>query len=83
MERILKLKMLYVPASLLIHHEGKSPGRGSNILQNRLIFTQLWNGKITPRDSYHYKDDGFKNVSYTTNDHWLAPQYRTVSVMVK
>jgi len=70
-----------VPNALLIHHEGKSPGRGRHILQNRQIFSRLWQGRIRPDDVDLYRDDGFREMSYHDNDDlWLAPPIRRVSV---
>ena len=83
MVQILRRKILYVPGSLLLHLEGKSPGRGRNILPNRLIFCQLWGDQSNADDIDHYTDDGFNTVSHSTNDPWLEQRYRTVSIDLK
>lgn len=83
MSNVLQRKILYVPTAMLLHHEGKSPGRGRNILQNRLIFNALWGGQSPVDDMDIYAQDGFKRVSHTTNDEWLAASYRAISVDVR
>lgn len=80
MKRVLQRDTLYVPDSLLIHHEGKSPGRGRFVLPNRWIFHKLWGDTLIPDDQSVYRDDGFRTIGYTSNDTWLAPTYRTVTV---
>ena len=80
MKRVLQRETLYVPKSLLLHHEGKSPGRGRFILPNRWIFNRLWGGSLIPDDQELYRDDGFGSVSYAPGNPWLASEYQTVAV---
>ncbi|SHF79880.1 Glycosyltransferase, GT2 family [Loktanella atrilutea] len=80
MKRVLQRDTLYVPECLLLHLEGKSPGRGRFILPNRLIFSRLWGEFIKPDDQSLYSQDGFKSVHYTAGSPWLAKEYQTVSV---
>jgi GT2 family glycosyltransferase len=84
MARILHRRVLYVPAALLIHHEGKSPGRGRYILHNRQVFSRLWHGTIRPDDAELYREDGFTSLAYVdNNDLWLAPAVRRMSVRLE
>lgn len=80
MTQTLQRKSVYVPSSRLLHHEGKSPGRGRNVLQNRLIFHRLWGDRVIADDIAHYAADGFQTITHIPDDTWLAPQYRTLSV---
>lgn len=80
MQRVLQRDTLYVPEALLLHFEGKSPGRGRFILPNRFIFNQLWGNDLRPDDQALYRANGFTSVDYTPTAPWLAPQYQTLAV---
>lgn len=54
----------YVPSSLVIHHEGKTPGRGKHVLANRRKFVDRWKGKITADDLWFYYEDGLIPTGY-------------------
>lgn len=49
----------YAADSLVIHHEGKSEGRGRYIPHNRREFVSRWSGKYIPDDFQYYDSDGF------------------------
>lgn len=80
MARLLHRQILYVPDALLLHLEGKSPGRGRFVLHNRLIYSRLWGDSLRADDLALYAEDGFTDATHTANDGWLAPQFRSVSV---
>nr|MBF0684662.1 glycosyltransferase family 2 protein [Pseudomonas sp.] len=80
MKSVLKRDSLYVPDSVLIHYEGKTPGRGRYIIANRKIFSALWAETFVPDDQALYKSDGIEEVYHQSNDEWLAPGLQTVSV---
>lgn len=54
----------YVPSSLVIHHEGKTPGRGKHVLANRRKFVDRWKGKISADDLWLYYEDGLVPTGY-------------------
>lgn len=80
MRTTLKRTTIYVPESVLIHLEGKSPGRGKYVLANRMIFNELWGKHIIPDDAQTYKTDGFNISSFVFDHHWLKPIYRSIKV---
>ncbi|MET3791752.1 glycosyltransferase [Aquamicrobium terrae] len=58
--------------SVVIHHEGKSEGRGKAIPVNRAIFAERWSGKIIGDDKAHYDADGVVVESYAPSSMQLA-----------
>lgn len=56
--------VFFVPSSLVIHHEGKTPGRGKHVLANRRKFAERWKGKIEADDLSLYYEDGLIPVGY-------------------
>ena len=53
-------KMVLVdPKAVVIHLEGKTPGRSRYVRQNRALFLQRWKGRIRPDDRAVYAEDGF------------------------
>jgi GT2 family glycosyltransferase/glycosyltransferase involved in cell wall biosynthesis len=56
-------KICYVPESEIYHFEGKTEGRGKNIVYNRELLSLRW-GKIPADDRTYYTDDGFEPVAY-------------------
>lgn len=54
----------YVPTSLVVHHEGKTPGRGKHVLANRRKFVERWRGRIAADDLWLYYDDGIVPLGY-------------------
>ena len=48
-----------VPTAVVTHLESKTPGRGKNVLENRRLFLERWNGRLpTPQDRI-YRAAGF------------------------
>lgn len=58
--RLKNTKAIYASASIVYHHEGKSPGRGLFVANNRKIFIERYSGKIYADDMVHYKRDGYE-----------------------
>ena len=53
-------KMVIVdPEAVVIHLEGKTPGRSRYVRQNRALFLERWKGRIRPDDRAVYAEDGF------------------------
>ena len=50
--------------SVVVHHEGKTAGRGKHIGENRSVFAERWSGKIEPDDQGHYQRDGIMVENY-------------------
>nr|WP_314582325.1 glycosyltransferase [uncultured Pseudomonas sp.] len=78
MHHLLNRKTVYVPDSVILHLEGKSPGRGKHVLANRLIFNTIWHDHISPDDASLYDRDGFNVSSYQVDSEWLKPEYRSI-----
>jgi glycosyltransferase involved in cell wall biosynthesis len=43
-----------VPTSVVVHHEGKTPGRSRAIERNRELFSGRWNDSMPPSDLWRY-----------------------------
>lgn len=54
----------YVPASVVIHHESKSEGRGRFINHNRRVFVDRWKDKISRDAEDYFAADGFSVVKW-------------------
>lgn len=52
------------PSSVVIHHEGGTPGRGRFAYSNRRIFVERWKNRLTPDDAEIYRHDGFRATIY-------------------
>lgn len=66
----------YVPDAVVLHHEGKTPGRGTNIENNRRLFFQRWNQSFDADDMQYYKDDNLVPESYAPdNPAWVEHGY--------
>lgn len=48
------------PASIVEHHEGRSPGRNAKIPQNRRNFLERWRGRLPAEQSAIYEALGFQ-----------------------
>lgn len=82
MRDVLKRKSVYVPESLLLHHEGKSPGRGKFILHNRRIFVEIWGDAVRSDEWNFYRRDDIAKVEHELRDDWLKPDFRSVKVTI-
>lgn len=80
MRHSLKRRTVYIPESVLVHLEGKSPGRGRYVLANRKIFNELWGENIMPDDTNFYRKDGFEVDNHEFDNSWLKPSYRSIRV---
>jgi len=57
-------KILYNPASVIYHHEGKTEGRSKHIMYNRNLFVSRWRDEITADDGDYFREDGFAVKEY-------------------
>ncbi|HNR29781.1 MAG TPA: glycosyltransferase [Candidatus Hydrogenedentes bacterium] len=57
-------RLLYAPASVVYHHEGKTEGRNRAILYNRATFVGRWGPQVDPDDARLYAEDGFEVAEY-------------------
>jgi len=48
------------PSSVVIHHEGGTPGRGRFAYSNRRTFVERWKAHLTPNDTEIYRRDGYR-----------------------
>lgn len=64
LNQIKNVRCKYISESIIYHYEGKTPGRGKFVAQNREKFLALWNGKINSDDHYYYAQDGYKVVRW-------------------
>ncbi|MBB5752139.1 glycosyltransferase [Prosthecomicrobium pneumaticum] len=58
--------------SVVVHHEGKSAGRGNAIPDNRALFAERWAGRIAGDDRLHYVTDGVDLEGYRVDSEPLA-----------
>lgn len=58
----------YQAASVVIHHESKTPGRGNFIPLNRRNFTERWKEKIEPDDFKYYSEDKYRILEYVKDN---------------
>ncbi|UQB43255.1 hypothetical protein JX580_05105 [Thiomicrospira microaerophila] len=72
----------YVPQSLVIHHESKTPGRGQYIQQNRQIFYERWHKQLKPDDQQHYQQDGMIPADIK-RDHSDKPNISAIKISAK
>lgn len=54
----------YVADSVVIHHEGRTPGRGKNVRANRETFIKRWSGRFASDDHEYYAQDGIEAGGY-------------------
>ena len=47
------------PSSVVIHHEGGTPGRGRFSYGNRRIFVERWKDRLVADDTAIYREDGY------------------------
>lgn len=61
------------PSSVVIHHEGGTPGRGRFTYSNRRIFVERWKHRLTQTDADIYRGDGYRAHLYTPDVPEWAP----------
>jgi hypothetical protein len=54
----------YASDSVVIHHESCTPGRGTHIPHNRMLFAERWSNTIKPDDASYYLHDGIDATAY-------------------
>jgi GT2 family glycosyltransferase len=47
------------PSSVVIHHDGGTPGHGRFTYSNRQTFVERWKTHLTADDAAHYRQDGY------------------------
>jgi len=57
-------RVVYAPACEVYHYEGRTPGRGDNIMNNRRLFVKRWGSKVRADDAAFYEEDGFAVHEY-------------------
>lgn len=57
----------YVANSTVVHHEGRTKGRGRFIMHNRYTFAARWKGKFDGDDASFYAEDGFSVKEYVSD----------------
>jgi GT2 family glycosyltransferase/glycosyltransferase involved in cell wall biosynthesis len=82
MKSVLKRDVLYVPESMLMHYESKTPGRGRWNLKNREIFVSIWGDRLSADDRDYYDEDGVTLSGYTTTDGALEEAIRAVTPII-
>jgi GT2 family glycosyltransferase len=70
--------------SIVTHHEGKSPGRGLNIEDNRKIFVSRWSGVVKFDDTDYYRNDEVNVINYCVdNIKWQKKGYAIWNPILK
>ncbi len=66
-----------VPRAVVTHLEGKTPGRGANVVENRRLFLERWRGRLPGPQSQLYERAGFV-VSHVMSDGMAVPGPRPI-----
>jgi glycosyltransferase involved in cell wall biosynthesis len=66
-----------VPQAVVTHLEGRSPGRGANVAENRRIFLERWRGELPGPQPQLYERAGFL-VSHVASDGMQVPGPRPI-----
>jgi GT2 family glycosyltransferase/glycosyltransferase involved in cell wall biosynthesis len=75
--KILNKKILYKPSVEIIHHEGKSEGRGGlQRIKNRRIFVNRWGSEIIQDDIEIYNRSNINLRGYNIKDKNIEPNIR-------
>lgn len=70
---------LVTPASKVTHHEGKTPGRGARIPQNRAVFMDRWRGRLPQPEPERWAAAGFR-LAHVSGDGQPVPSPRPLVV---
>lgn len=62
-------KFVVEPSSIVHHHESKTPGRGKNIVANRLQFIRAWKGRLPKAQPELWKLAGLRISDVTSDGH--------------
>lgn len=61
------------PSSVVIHHEGSTPGRGRFAYSNRRTFVERWKRHLAPNDAEIYSRDGYRARGYSPDvPEWVS-----------
>ena len=61
------------PSSVVIHHEGGTPGRGRFAYSNRRTFVERWKNRLRPDDAEIYQRDGYRARLYVPDvPEWIS-----------
>jgi len=72
-------RFVVTPASRVTHHEGKTPGRGAHIPQNRARFMERWRGRLPEPEAHRWESAGFR-LAHVYGDGQPIPSPRPVVV---
>lgn len=61
--RVAGYRVVYEPASVVVHHESQTPGRTDADHDNLLHLFELWNGKVFSDDREIYQQDGYSQLA--------------------
>jgi len=61
------------PSSVVVHHEGGTPGRGRFAYSNRRTFVERWKDHLTQDDTAIYSRDGYRAHRYAPDVAEWAP----------
>lgn len=56
-------RVVYEPASVVVHHESQTAGRHDADWENLLHLSHLWAGKVAADESAVYRDDGYADLA--------------------
>lgn len=65
MSQRLGKQILYVPDSVVLHLESKTPGRAKGIRHNRMTFFERWGESVRADDQKYYAEDGYRVTGHT------------------
>ena len=66
----------YVADSVVVHHEGRTAGRGKHIQANRQVFHDRWKDSVLADDESYYVEDGVVVGGYQAdNQDWAEAGY--------
>jgi GT2 family glycosyltransferase len=66
----------YVADSVVVHHEGRTAGRGKHIQANRQVFRDRWKDTVRADDESYYAEDGVVVGEYLAdNPEWADAGY--------
>jgi GT2 family glycosyltransferase len=66
-----------VPKAVVTHLEGRSPGRGAHVEENRRLFLERWRGRLPEPQAQFYEHSGFV-VSHVASDGTKVPGPRPI-----
>lgn len=73
-------RVVYQPRAVVLHYCGQSQGRHAFEIDNSLLLTRRWSGKIQPDHEDYYREDGFRVVQIKAPDGTTVDAIRPASV---